>query len=150
MPFNLYTRSSNPPEPTRPSFRIPRVRLATSPTHRAEICNGGSAPYVPNAPRPLLFQTVANTSDSPGLAGGAPPPVPPRLHPPTFVTIVKKFPNYVGVWEPDPNDEVWDEEEMHYFDARFGWEERQIAGEDAGKPPEPPAKWSLPLLVTPE
>lgn len=129
---------------------MPRATLAISPPRRQSV-NAGSSPVAPDASHPLPFQTVTNTS-APGTAQGAPPPVPPRLHPPTptFVTIVKKFSNYVGEWEPDPNDEAWDEQEMRYFDARFEWEGRQIAGEDAGAPPEPPANWSGPELATPE
>ncbi len=148
MPFNLFSRSSHQPEPMRSRIHIPRAALATSPQRRAESINPGSGPIVLDASRLLPFQTIANAS-APSAVPGTPPPVPPRLHPP-FVTIVKKFPNYLGNWEPDPADEAWDEEDMRYFDARFEWEERQIAGEDAGDPPEPPAKWSGPVPATPK
>lgn len=130
---------------------MPRATLALPPPRRAEGLVAGSGPVVLDASHALPFQTVANSS-APSVTQAIPPPVPPRLRPPTppFVTIVKKFPNYVGEWEPEPNDVAWDEEEMRYFDARFNWEERQIAGEDPGAPPMPPAKWSGAVLDTPK
>ncbi len=41
-------------------------------------------------------------------------------------------------WGSDFDDVSWTQEEQDYFDARFRWEDRQMAGVSGEKPPVPP------------
>lgn len=45
-------------------------------------------------------------------------------------------------WGPDFDDVSWTKEEQDYFDARFDWEDRKMAGVVGEPPPVPPRSWA--------
>ncbi|WP_282297754.1 hypothetical protein [Stenotrophomonas sp. PS02289] len=45
-------------------------------------------------------------------------------------------------WGSDFDDVSWTKEEQDYFDARFDWEDRKMAGVEREPPPVPPRSWA--------
>ena len=45
-------------------------------------------------------------------------------------------------WGSDFDDESWTKQEQDYFDARFDWEDRKMAGAVGEPPPVPPRSWA--------
>lgn len=99
---------------------LPALSPATQPSLSAVV---KQPEHVFRIPRPSLIpQTVHNTSEFVGSDDEG--------------------------WGSDFDDVSWNSEWQAYFDARFDWEGRQIAGVVGEKPPVPPREG--PKASTPE